>query len=166
MSLDENTKGIKAVLIFDIIGRPKEYLVEALGKIVEEIDKEKGTRVVDKKINEPVVMKERNDFFTDFAEVEVEVEQVFNLIILMFKYMPAHIEIISPELISLSNSGWTDALTEITRRLHGYDEIARILQNEKGILEAKLRELLGNKTPEKETMKNTKVKKISKIKKK
>ena len=59
--------------------------------------------------------------------------------------MPAHVEIIHPELIALTNNGWNDIFNELTRRLHGYDEIARILQVEKNILEKKLRELLTKK---------------------
>ena len=136
---------VNAVLVFDVIGRPPEHLVGALNSIVEEISKEKGVVVLEKKVNEPVVMKDREDFFTTFAEVEVEVEKITNLVILMFKYMPAHIEVISPQELTLSNSMWTEVLSEITRRLHGYEEIARILQTEKGILENKLREALqGN----------------------
>ncbi len=56
--------------------------------------------------------------------------------------MPAHIEIIHPELIALTNNGWNDILNELTRRLHGYDEIARVIQVEKGILEKRLRDVL------------------------
>jgi len=85
------------------------------------------------------------DFYTSFAEVEVEVEEILNLAILMFKYMPAHIEIISPELIALTNNGWNDILNELTRRLHGYDEIARVLQVENAKMQKKLKEVLEKK---------------------
>lgn len=138
---------INASLVFDVIGRPPKHLVEALNGIVEQIGKEKGVAVTSKKVNEPVLMKDRKDFYTTFAEVEVEVEEIIQLIILMFKYMPAHIEIISPERIILSNSGWSDVLSELTRRLHGYEEIARMMQFEKSILEKKLRELLQSQIP-------------------
>jgi len=50
-----------------------------------------------------------------------------------------------PELIALTNNGWNDVLNELTRRLHGYDEIARVLQIEKNVLEKKLREILLKK---------------------
>lgn len=150
MSLkSEETKGIIAIMVIEIIGRPKEHLTETLNKIIEQIDKEKGVNVTEKKINEPVLMKDQKDFYMNFAEIEVEVEEIINLAILMFKYMPAHIEIISPELIVLSNNGWSDILSELTRRLHGYDEVARIMQVEKNILEKRLREVLGNKEIEK-----------------
>jgi hypothetical protein len=156
-------KLIKAAFILEIIGRPPEHLAETLAGIIKQIEAEKGVKVVDKKINEPVLMKEQKDFYTSFAEIEVDVEDVLYLAILMFKYMPAHIEIISPEEISLANSGWNDIFNELARRLHGYDEIARILQMEKTILENKLREVFGQKSEvqkqEAEEAKKPKVKK-------
>ena len=58
---------------------------------------------------------------------------------------------------------WNDVLNELTRRLHGYDEIARILQLEKGIFETKLREVLGDKGFEEEIKKiNEKYKEVDK----
>ncbi len=152
---DRETKGIKAILVFEIIGRPPEHLKEALEGIIKRIDEEKGVEVREKKINEPVLMKEseqspdspaknipQEKFYTTFAEIEVEVEQILYLAILMFRYMPAHIEIIEPELIALSNNGWNDVFNELTRRLHGYDEVARILQLQNAQMQQKLRELM------------------------
>lgn len=141
----EETRGIAAVMILEAIGKPPEHLTEALENLIKEMEKEKGVTILNKKINEPILMKDRKDFYTSFAEIEVEVEEVLHIAILMFKYMPAHIEIISPELIVLTNNGWNDVLNELTRRLHGYDEVARVIQIEKNILEKKLRELLKEK---------------------
>lgn len=146
----EETKGIRASMIIEVIGKPPEHLIDALNEIINKIDAEKGVAVIEKKINEPKLMKDQKDFYMNFAEVEVEVEEILHLVILMFKYMPSHIEIIYPELIVLSNTGWNDILNELTRRLHGYDEVARILQVEKNILEKKLKEILGNLQSKKE----------------
>jgi len=170
MSSHEETKNIRAVMIFDIIGKPPEHLTETLNNLITKIDEEKGVYVKEKKINEPVLIEDsknspknkntkntepnskkdsdsasQKEFYTSFAEVEVEVEDILYLVILMFKYMPAHIEIITPELIALTNNGWNDILNELTRRLHGYDEIARILQLENAKMQKKLREMLEEK---------------------
>ena len=151
MSSDEReTKGIRAILIVEVIGRPPEHLTETLNNIISKIDEEKGVIVKEKRLHEPILMKKQKDFYTSFAEVEVEVEEILNLAILMFKYMPANVEILSPELIALTNNGWSDIFSELTRRLHGYDEVARIIQVEKNILEKKLREVLGKKEEKKE----------------
>lgn len=156
----KETTGIRAVMIIEVMGRPPEHLIDTLEKIISDIDAEKKVHVVEKKIHDAKEMEKRKDFFTNFAEIEVEVETILQLAVLMFKYMPANIEIISPELIALSNNGWNDIFNELTRRLHGYDEIARVLQVEKHLLEKKLREVLeGKNSAEKPVEKKMKKKK-------
>lgn len=148
--MEDETKKITASLIFEVIGRPPEHLTEALNEIIKKITEEKGISIKDKKINAPVLMKDQKEFYTSFAEVEIEADEIFQIIILMFKYMPAHIEIISPEKISATNNDWGELLTEIARRLHGYDEVARIVQTEKKILENKLKEVMEMKKEKEE----------------
>ncbi len=164
--MSSNKNGpVRAIMILEVIGRPPEHLVETLGNLIEKIGEEKGVCVVDKKINEPIFMKlqnsdenksqqdlakEQKDFYSSFAEIEVEVEEVLQIAMLMFKYMPAHIEIIEPEYVSLTNNGMNEVFNEIVRRLHSYDEIARILEVEKNILEKKLREIAEREKKERE----------------
>ena len=145
MGLNKESMNVKAEMIIEVIGRPPEHLIETLDGMIERIEDEKGVTVLRKKINESQPMKDNPEFYTTFAEIEVEVEEVLYLVMLVFKYMPAHIEIISPEKISLSNNGWNEIVNEVARRLHGYDEIARVLEVEKSLLERKLREILDQK---------------------
>src|SRR3990172_13437651 len=148
-----SNEAIRAVLILDIIGRPPQYLIENLERITGEMEKEKGVKIKSKEIKEPAPIKDNKEFYTTFAEIEVETEDVMYLAILMFKYMPAHIEVISPETISLSNNGWSDILSELVRRLHSYDEVARILQIEKQELLKKIQEPGGEKKTNDESSK-------------
>ena len=148
MNSVEDTKGIKAMLILEVLWRPPEHLTETLEDLIGKIDSEPNVSVISKKINEPVLMKDRKDFYTNFAEIEIEVEEIVQLVMLMFKYMPANVEVISPELIVLSNNGWNEVLNELIRKLHGYEEIARIIQIEKTVLENKLREFLRSRKME------------------
>lgn len=140
--MNSTEKKITALMVLEVIGRPPEHLNETLEDLIKKIGDEKGVEIKERKINEPQPMKEEEGFFTNFAEVEVEVEEVLYIAMLMFKYMPAHIEIIYPETITLSNNNWNEIMNELTRRLHGYDEVARIIQIEKNILEKKLREFM------------------------
>lgn len=149
---------IHALMILEVLGRPKEFLVETLENLVKQMDSEQGVVVKSKNIKEPrkadnnpkiageskgeLKIEEQNDFYVSFAEIEIETENLTNLVFLMFKYMPAHVEIFSPELIALTNNGWNEVLNELIRRLHGYDEVARVMQVEKAVLENKLRGIL------------------------
>lgn len=141
---------IHSTIILEIIGKPPEHLIKTLENIIERIDKEKGVSVTGKKINETVPIKDNEEFYTTFAEVDIEVEDILNLAIIMFKYMPAHVEVIEPELVALTNTGWTDILSELTRRLHGYEEIARMLRLQNSNMQKKLSELIPNGKESKE----------------
>lgn len=155
MSLKNEKKKIRVALVLEMIGRPAEYLTESMNKILEQMKEEKGVEIISKEIKEPTELKDNKEFFSTFAEVEVEVEEIAYLAILIFKYMPAHIEVIEPELVALTNNGWNDILNEIARRLHGYDEVARVLHYQNAELQRKLKELM----PKKEVEGNKKEKK-------
>jgi hypothetical protein len=144
-SAEEKRKKVTAILMLEILGRPPEHLKETLLEIMSEMRKEEGVIITSEKINEPTELKDQKDIYVSFAEVEVEVESIMYIAMLMFKYMPAHIEIVSPPVVNLVPNEINEILNEVTRRLHGYDEVARVVQFEKGILEKKLRELLSEK---------------------
>lgn len=136
----DRTKGINAIFILEIIGRPAEHLIKTLNKIIENMDKEKGVKVVSKDIKEAVEMKDQKNFYMTFAEVGIEAEGIMEIAGLVFKYMPANVEIVEPEIIAVSNNKWGEILSELTRRLHAYDELARIVQMKNAEMQKKLNE--------------------------
>lgn len=162
--MKEEKQKIRAVLILEVIGKPQKFLTDTLENLITQMGQEQGVNVKNKDIKEPRRMEERagiaspsgekfniqeqKDFYVNFAEVEVETDTLFHLVFLMFKYMPAHVEIITPETISITNHSWNEVLNDLIRRLHGYDEIARVLQVEKAILENKLKSMLESDTKE------------------
>ena len=164
---------IHALMILEIIGKPQKYLVETLESLINQMGIELGVVIKSKSIKEPKLMEgkagvanaaekevkieEHNDFYLSFAEIEVETDNILTLAMLIFKYMPAHIEIISPENIPLSNVSMNDFLNNLIMKLYGYDEVARVLQVEKAILENKLKAL--SETNDKEKPKTKKKKK-------
>ena len=145
MSLNKENPKILATMILEVLGRPPEHLTETLKDLIKKMGEEEGVSVKEQKINEPHLIKDQKEFYTTFAEIEVETQEISQVIAIMFKYMPSHIEIISPEKINLSNNLWNETLNEITRKLHAYDELARVIQNEKIILENKLKEFMEKK---------------------
>ena len=161
---------IRAIMILEIIGRPPEHLKEILGKLIKSIGDEKNIKIVSEKIGEAQEIKEQKDFYSDFAEIEVEVESLFNLLLLTFKYMPAHIDIISPKSLDMTNNDGNSILNELTRRLHGYDEVARVLQMQNAQMQQKMREAgfeIREENPEKvENSEGKKEKKVRKRKEK
>lgn len=142
MSSHNSEKKITAVLILEIVGRPPEHLISTLNQIIEKIGEEKGVEMARNKIHEPTVMKDKEGFFTTFAEIEVKVDQILSVAMLMFKYMPSHVEVVEPESLVLQNNEWNEILNELTRRLHGYDEVARVIQMENQMMKKKVQEII------------------------
>jgi len=135
-------KTITVSFILEVIGRPKEHLVQALEEIISKIDSEEKVSVTNKKIHEPVPLEKQPEFFTTYAEVEIKVEELLRLSALIFKYMPANIEVISPEKIVFDNNSLSEILSELARKLHGYDELARVMQADRKMLLEKIEELV------------------------
>ena len=141
---------INAVMIVEVLGKPKEYVTEILEEIVGRIGAEKGVKIIESSIKEPRELEKQKDFFTSFAEIEFEADEMLQIVFLVFKYMPSHIEIISPKEIVQKNYEFTDILNSLTKKLHNYDEIARMMKFEKEILEKKLRAISEEEKKEKE----------------
>ena len=144
MSLDE-TKKIEAVFVLEVIGKPADHLTTTLKDIIEKMKQEKGVVVKNSKVNDPAPLKDKEGFFTNFAEIELSLEDPLKLFFMIFGYMPAHVEVTYPENIKFTNDGLGAVLNDLTRKLHSYDEIAKILQMEKNILERKLKSVLTQK---------------------
>lgn len=133
---------IRAVLIIEVLGRPPEHLKKTLEEIIEKISAEKKVKVIEKKINEAVELKEKKDIYTNFAEIEIELEGVDSLFFLTLKYMPAHVDIIFPEQNNITNSDLSAILNDLARKLHEYDDVARVMQIQNSFLQDKIKEFM------------------------
>jgi hypothetical protein len=154
--MSSNEKPIRIVMILEILGKPKEYLSESLNNIINQIKNEPGISVKNSKTNEPKELRENKEVFSSFAEIELESKDIHSFVVLMFKYMPSHVEILSPLKYEMTNNELGDILTDLILRLHSYENVARIMQSEKNILERRLKELLV-KTMDKENEKSNKI---------
>ena len=128
---------IKLMVIVEMMGKPPEHLIQTLSSHVDKMKEEKGIKVIGKKISEPKKI-ENSDLFSTFAEVELEISDIEQLMMILFRYMPSHIEIIEPESIRINNFDLNTLCNEITRRLHDYDTIAKTIGYENQILQKKL----------------------------
>lgn len=135
---------IKAKIIIEMMGRPAEHLEQALKDLLKKLGEEKGVKIADKKVHKPKIVDQKDkegkpikfekgrEVFSSFAEVELDLKDLFDLIRLIFSYMPSHIEIIRPSELRMPNFDLAAILTEITKKLHQYDAIAKnaIMQNQ------------------------------------
>lgn len=158
---------IKAVMIFEILGKPAEHLIETLRGIIDKLGKEKGVKVIEKKIREPKSV-ENSELFSSFAEVEIEFDSLQKLLTTIFNYMPAHIDILGPSELRIKNFDLCSVCNDLMTKLHAYDGIAKTLVFEKSNLIAQLNQLAANFEAEKKARESKKIEKksVKKTKKK
>lgn len=157
---------IRAIMIFEIMGKPAEFIKESLIGIMDKLAKEKGITVINRKIQEPKKLEDA-EIFTTFSEAELEVDSIQRMIILMFQYMPAHIEIISPNEVKIKNFDLCSVCNDLMARLHAYDDMAKTVLFEKNNLVRQMQELAqqGKIQLPKERPQEKKAKKVKKKKK-
>lgn len=131
---------IKAMFVFEILGRPSEYIIEAMEKFIEKLGGINGISIEKKKIHEPKKVDGPGDFYTTFSEVEVILDNLELLFIITFNMFPAHVEIIEPESLEISNTDLSNIVSELAAKLHRYDELTKGLTGEREYLIEKLKE--------------------------
>jgi len=132
---------IKADFVFEVLGRPKEHIREALTTLVLKLGEGKGVKVIEKQIHEPIEVKDANNLFTTFAEVSLEIDSMSLLLGIIMNYMPAHVEIIEPENLETTNYELNDLCNALVQKMHNYDAIVKNALMERNILQDKLREV-------------------------
>lgn len=129
---------IKAIAIIEIMGKPADYIKEMMNELLDNLAKEKGVKISNKKTHEPKPLKDNNEIFTSFAELELDLDDMIALMNVIFNYTPSHIEIIEPENLKVDNTDLNAFFNELIMRLHRYDEIAKSLVMSMRILENQL----------------------------
>jgi hypothetical protein len=150
---------IKFSIILEILGRPAEHIKEALNTLVVRLGSEKGIKVLEKTYHEPIQV-EGSDLFTSFAEVVLEVDSLANYFGVIFAYMPANIELISPEKITLPNSDLNELANKLANRLHEYDAMTKRVLVERDAAISHLKNYAPHlfKQPEQQTQEKSKKK--------
>ena len=149
---------IKAILILEILGRPADFVKQTLLEMIDKLGKEKEVKIISKTIAEPKTIEE--GVFSSFAEVEIETTMQ-TLMMLIFAYMPSHIDIITPEELRIKNSDLNMFFNELIRKLHQYDEVAKamIIERETFVRRLKMQGIQNAKeTPDNKKDRNKKKK--------
>jgi len=134
---------IKAMFVFEIIGRPPEHIKETMSQLVDKVGELEGVEISNKKIHEPKPIEKGDvkNFFTTFSEVEILGQDLNVILNVVFFAMPSHVEIIEPEELRFKNFDLSNLLSALTVKLHRYDEIAKASIIENKMLANKVKEL-------------------------
>ncbi len=132
---------MRAEVIFQIIGRPEKFVVDSMNDVLDRLGKEKGVSVLRKEVHEPSEIEDRKDIFSTFAEAEVEFENADSFFMMMFNYMPANVEVISPNEHKFKANEFNLFVNELLRKLHQYDNLAKAFILEKNNMQRYIDEL-------------------------
>ena len=125
---------IHASFVIEIMGRPPENVKDALSQILTAMEKEKGVKIINKEVHEPLPLEDSKDLFTAFMNVDLEMESITNYIGMIFTYLPSHVEIIKPEKLSILKVDLNDLGNSILQRMHNYDAVTKNAIVERDIL--------------------------------
>lgn len=151
---------IKASIVVEIMGRPKEHIVETMQKYIETMGKEKGIAVLSSKVHEPkkiehkdregkvIEVSEEMQLYTTFAEIIIEAENMIGFVSICMGYMPAHVEIFEPAELKMNNFEINSILNHWMAKMHHYDAIAKAALTQNQALTNKLKELAAQNNPE------------------
>ena len=134
---------IKALFIFEVMGRPPEHLKEALDKYIDQLGENKGIEITRREIHDPKPVEKEGaeGLFTTFSEVEVVVEELNLIFEIVLNMLPAHAEILEPEDLRLKNFDLSSIISNLSIKLHKYDEVAKTITMERNILMKRLQEM-------------------------
>jgi hypothetical protein len=134
-------KKIQARMIIEILGRPPEHIVSSLNMLLDRLAKESEVKILERKVMDPILVKDSKDLYTTFAEVVLEIDSLEKYFVILFAYLPANFEIISPEELVLSNQLLSAVTSKLVQRLHEYDSLAKNVIGERDIILKKLQEV-------------------------
>lgn len=101
-------------VIFEIFGKPKENVEKALKLLVQKLRELEKVKVVVEKQFEP---EKKDEMWAGFTEVELLVKDSTTFINLVVDYLPASVEIIEPQDISLPALEMSGMLNDLSVKL-------------------------------------------------
>jgi len=150
---------IKAQFIFEMLGKPADHLKQTLEELLDKLDEQKGIEITSKAIHDPKPFekegKQIEGLFTTFADVEIDIDNTDLLIAITLNMLPAHVEVLEPQELKFTNFDLSKILSELTIKMHKYDEVAKALAMERNQLVNQINEL-QSKLPSEEKNKNSK----------
>ena len=108
--------------------------------MVKVVDKLKDEFKVNRQeIYEAVALKDKMEgFWSTFCDIELSFNNVENLVVFCFEYMPSSIEILSPEELKFNNNEIGNILNNLLARLHHYDMLVKNLTASNQLMKKKL----------------------------
>lgn len=111
---------IKARIINEVLGAPKDHVETTLKLLVDNMRQNKNTKVMSESIFEATKLPDK-PLYSSFVELDIEFKSLEDLMGFCFDYMPSSIDILEPEELGLEASSLNELFNELMARLHQND---------------------------------------------
>ncbi|MFT4313066.1 MAG: hypothetical protein ACMXYA_01545 [Candidatus Woesearchaeota archaeon] len=112
---------IQFVAVIEVLGKPKEHIVEVAKDMVDQIQKDERFDIIESDIKEPLEAEGTESLFSLFCEIEILAERFDQVFDFAMNYMPASLEIIEPENVSLRTTDANGIVNDFVSKVHETD---------------------------------------------
>ena len=137
----EEKQSIRIKAILEVLGKPKEHIEKMLKDYIEKIKQDDNLMIMEEKLSEA---KEEGSLWTAFAEIELVIKGIANLVGFCVDYMPSSIEVIKPEKFEFEERIFTSFTNDILAKLHRVDMVAKQLGVENTFLKKNMNNVIRN----------------------
>lgn len=128
-------------VIIEMLGKPKEYIVDTLKGYIEQIKQNKEVEVLKTEFSKA---KKQDDLFSIFVDIEAWFKNPSTIINFCFDYMPSSIEIVEPEKLTYTSNSLSNLFNDLQAKLHTIDMMLKNTVQENKILRKNAGALLRN----------------------
>ena len=132
---------IRCMTIIEVLGKPKEYVENAIKEYVEHIKEDSELVVLNEDYSD---IKEQGKLCSKFVELDLVIKGTRKLIGFCFEYMPSSIEVVKPEHLTMTNPELSNFLNDLQARLHSVDMVVKQLKAENDFLKHNMNAILHN----------------------
>jgi len=112
---------LDVVVIIEVAGKPASHIKEVLEKLLENFAKEKGIKLIYKKVHDVKEREEAKEVFSIFAELEFLAENLSRVLEFVVDYTPSSIEIVAPKDLALNINDANNILNDIASKIQRYE---------------------------------------------
>lgn len=139
--IKDKKNAIKAILVYEIIGRPADYIENVMNVFLDKIKEKNGVELIKKEVFPVREIEKVKNLYSIVAETEFYFKDIEILLGFMIDTMPASIEIIEPTEIKFDLPKINAFISDYLAILHKYDDVFKKLKLEREILIRKINEL-------------------------
>ena len=132
---------VRCRTIIEVLGKPKEYVEDALKQYIEHIKEDHELVVLNEDYSEA---KEQGKMWSKFVELDLIIKGTKKLISFCFEYMPSSLEVLKPEHLIMTNAELSNFLNDLQARLHNVDMVVKQQKAENDFLRQNMHAIIHN----------------------